>query len=175
MLHNVFFWVTFANPAGTGSTSIYGSRYADEAFTGKHTGPGLLSSANSGPNTNGCQFFLTCAKAGEQIYYVVVTLLLCFKSLSGMGCHLPSADQTQATASSSCAFFADWLDTKHVVFGRVIQDGLLVVRKLSCCKLNVLLLLCYVLCRLAIQQARRLWARDSGRTASCVQAVLLQA
>jgi peptidyl-prolyl isomerase H (cyclophilin H) len=58
--------------AGTGSTSIYGSRFADEAFVGKHTGPGLLSSANSGPNTNGCQFFLTCAKAGEKMCCVDV-------------------------------------------------------------------------------------------------------
>jgi len=43
----------FVKGDGTGSLSIYGSRYADENFTAKHTGPGLLSSANSGPNTNG--------------------------------------------------------------------------------------------------------------------------
>ena len=40
---------------GTGAISIYGTRYPDENFTARHTGPGLLSSANSGPNTNGCQ------------------------------------------------------------------------------------------------------------------------
>lgn len=33
---------------------------------------GLLSSANSGVNTNGCQFFLTCAKAGEAHVAAVV-------------------------------------------------------------------------------------------------------
>ncbi|KAK9829648.1 hypothetical protein WJX72_007086 [[Myrmecia] bisecta] len=78
----------FVKGDGTGSLSIYGSQYPDENFIGKHTGPGLLSSANSGANTNGCQFFITCAKT-------------------------------------------DWLDLKHVVFGRVLGDGLLVVRKLE--------------------------------------------
>lgn len=40
---------------GTGAISIYGTRFPDENFIGRHTGAGLLSSANSGPNTNGCQ------------------------------------------------------------------------------------------------------------------------
>mmetsp|Transcript_962 Transcript_962/g.3439 ORF Transcript_962/g.3439 Transcript_962/m.3439 type:complete len:184 (+) Transcript_962:132-683(+) len=78
----------FLKGDGTGCTCIYGTRFADENFTAKHTGAGLLSMANSGPGTNGCQFFITCAKC-------------------------------------------EWLDGKHVVFGRVIEDGLLVVRKLE--------------------------------------------
>lgn len=44
--------------------------------------------ANSGPNTNGCQFFITC---------------------------------------DAC----DWLDNKHVVFGKVIEDGLRIVRMIE--------------------------------------------
>jgi len=78
----------FVNGDGTGCLSIYGSKFADETFRCKHTGPGLLSMANSGANSNGCQFFVTCAKC-------------------------------------------PWLDNKHTVFGRVLGDGLLVVRKIE--------------------------------------------
>uniref|UniRef100_A0A8C5AHS1 Peptidyl-prolyl cis-trans isomerase n=1 Tax=Gadus morhua TaxID=8049 RepID=A0A8C5AHS1_GADMO len=77
----------FVNGDGTGVCSIYRGPFADENFKVKQSSPGLLSMANSGPGTNGCQFFITCTKC-------------------------------------------DWLDGKHVVFGKVV-DGLLVMRKIE--------------------------------------------
>ena len=80
------FMIQTGDPLGNGSGDA-GYKFNDEITDLKHDEPGVLSMANSGPNSNSSQFFITLAPT-------------------------------------------KWLDGLHTAFGKVVGDGMTVVKKI---------------------------------------------
>lgn len=108
---------------GTGGESIWGGSFPDEFDPELHNLRGALSMANSGPDTNGSQFFIVQARE------VPSNMLEQMRDLEDDG--FP-ADITAAYAELGGT---PWLDFRHTVFGQV-TDGMDVVDKIAAVETN---------------------------------------
>lgn len=133
----------FLNADGSGSFSIYGDKFADENFKVSHDAPGLLSMANSGPDTNGCQVSMGCLRCVGRARRLNVStpttgrfrqFFITCAPAECESCHLSCTDRASfANADLLSAIgprLYQVLDGKHTVFGKVVE-GLLTLRKIE--------------------------------------------
>ncbi len=94
---------------GTGGESIWGGSFSDEFDPELHNLRGALSMANSGPDTNGSQFFIIQARE------VPSNMLEQMRDLEDNG--FPA----DITAAYEALGGTPWLDFRHTVFGQVTE------------------------------------------------------
>ncbi len=94
---------------GTGGESIWGKSFEDEFTPELHNLRGALSMANSGPNTNGSQFFIVQAKS------VSDSLIEQMKDMKDGS--FPEAVIEAYRENGG----TPWLDYRHTVFGQVYE------------------------------------------------------
>ncbi|KAB2334706.1 peptidylprolyl isomerase [Cytobacillus depressus] len=99
---------------GQGGESIYGAPFEDEFSNKLYNLRGALSMANSGPNTNGSQFFIVQNS----------------KMDDGLKEQMEEAGFPEEIIKAYVDGGAPWLDFKHTVFGQVIE-GMDVVDKIA--------------------------------------------
>ena len=100
---------------GTGGQSVWGTPFADEFSPKLHSFRGALSMANSGPNTNGSQFFIVQLATVDDNSKANMKQLNFSQSL---------IDQYVKYGGTP------WLDNHNAVFGQVFQ-GMDVVDKIA--------------------------------------------
>lgn len=103
---------------GCGGESVWGSSFEDEFDPTVHNLRGAISMANSGPNTNGSQFFIVQARQ------VPENMLAQMEQLVDKGFPAQTIEDYRAVGGTP------WLDFRHTVFGQVFE-GMEVVDKIA--------------------------------------------
>ena len=120
------FMIQGGDPTGTGrgGESIWGRSFKDEFAVELHNVRGALSMANSGPNTNGSQFFIVQSKDIDSRF------------LSQMK-NIPDSFPESIVNAYAENGGTPWLDFKHSVFGQVFE-GMDVVDKIAGVRVDML-------------------------------------
>ena len=98
------------NGTGTGGQSIWGHSFEDEFNPELHNLRGALSMANSGPNTNGSQFFIVQASEAPEN---MIEQMRGFTAEQGFPSEITDAYEEMGGTP--------WLDFRHSVFGQVFE------------------------------------------------------